>query len=150
MHRSSRQPAAITLMHFGFGDGRLYIRVEVSGRAIDLLAGGQEVAFEFVNPAGVRFSVRSADGRLSGTFWDRQDDDPRWQRRGPGSAVVAVGTIIEAAFSTADLRVEGAATIKFFVTLSDGMGIEVERHPADQPIETPIPDGLFAARRWRV
>ena len=150
MHQTSRQPAAITLVHFGFGDGRLYVRVDVSARAIDLLAGGRELALEFVSPAGVRFSVRSSNGRLSGTFWDRQEDGPGWRPRGPDAAVVAVGTILEAAIPTADLRVGGSATVKFFVTLSDGLGVEVERHPADQPIETPVPDGLFAARRWRV
>jgi alpha-amylase/alpha-mannosidase (GH57 family) len=150
MHQISRQPAAVTLVHFGFGDDRLYVRIDVSARAIDLLAGGRELALEFVNPAGVRFSVRSSDGRLNGTFWDRQTDGRAWLPRGPGAVAVAVGTVLELAIPINDLGTERSQAVRFFVTVSGECGVEIERHPADQPIETAIPDGQFAARRWRV
>jgi alpha-amylase/alpha-mannosidase (GH57 family) len=150
MHQTSGQPAAITLVHFGFGGDRLNVRVDVSTRAIDLLAGGRELALEFVNPAGVRFAVRSLEGRLTATLWDREPAGPGWLARGPGAAAAAVGEIFELAVPITDLRAEASQTVSFFVTLSGEHGIEVERHPADQPIETAIPDGLFAARQWRV
>jgi hypothetical protein len=61
-----------------------------------------------------------------------------------------VGEIFELAIPIADLRGDGSEAVSFFVTLTGEHGFEVERHPVDQPIEAAIPDGLFAARQWRV
>jgi hypothetical protein len=150
MHQSERRAAAVSLVHFGFDRTRLYVRIDVSGQAIDLLAGGTELSLKFISPAGVRFSVRQFEGRLTGTFWDRQDAEPHWVERGPGAAVVAAGTILELAIPLADLRLAAGQTVGFFVALYDDHGTEVERHPAHQAIELPVPDALFEARNWRV
>ena len=150
MHQSERRAAAVSLVHFGFDGLRLYVRVDVSGPAIDLLAAGTELSLKFISPAGVRFSVRQTEGRLTGTFWDRHDTEPHWVERGRGGAVVAAGTILELAIPLTDLRLAAGQAVGFFVALYDDRGTEIERHPAHQAIELSVPDALFGARNWRV
>jgi hypothetical protein len=36
------------------------------------------------------------------------------------------------------------------VAIYEGGGGELERHPANRPIELVVPDALFEARLWRV
>ena len=163
MHQSDRQPAAISLIHFGFDHERLYVRIDVPGRAVDLLAGGREVSLKFVIPAGVRFSVKEAAEGLTGSLWVRQNAEPAsrsfhsedevsapWLERGPDGAAVAAGTILEVGVPFGSLGATEGQAIAFFVALSDDRGAELERHPAHRPIEVTMPDRLFAARRWRV
>jgi hypothetical protein len=150
MHQSDRRPAVVSLVHFGFDHERLLVRVDTAERALDVLAGGRELSLKFVTPAGVRFSVRSVAGRLAGSFWDRRDAEPLWAERGPGGAMLAAGTIVELALPLADLGLSAGQTVGFFVAVYDDQGAELERHPAHQPIELSVPDGLFEARHWRV
>ena len=149
MHQTDRPPAIVSLVHFGFGPEHLYVRVDPARPAIDLLAGGRELSVTFVTPAGVRFSVRQALGRLTGAFWDRHGAEP-WAERGPGGAAVAVGAILELAIPMADLGLGAGQRVGFFVTVYDERGAEIERHPAHQAIDLAVPDGLFDARQWRV
>ena len=150
MHQSERRAARVALVHFGFDRERLLVRVDVSGRALDLLAGGHEVSLKFVSPAGVRFSVRQEEGRLASGFWDRRSSAPHWVDRGQGGASVAAGTILELALPLTDLGLTAGQTVGFFVAIYDGRATELERHPADQAIELPVPDALFEGRHWRV
>ena len=150
MHQTDRRPSAVSLVHFGFDAARLHVRVDTAGRAVDLLAGGQELSLKFVTPAGVRFSVRQADGRLAGAFWDRRQAEPRWTERGPGGASIAAGTILELSIPLTDLGATAGGALGFFVAIDDGQSAELERHPAHQPIELTVPDALFDARQWRV
>jgi alpha-amylase/alpha-mannosidase (GH57 family) len=150
MHQSERRAVSVVLVHFGFGREHLFVRVDVSGRAADLLAGGRELSLKFVSPAGVRFSVRQEAGRVTGTFWDRRDSAPHWVERGTGGASVAAGTILELAIPLSALGGSAGQTVGFFVALYDDQATEIERHPAHQPIELPVPDELFEARHWRV
>ena len=151
MHQTDRRPSAVSLVHFGFGAERLYVRVDTAARAIDLLAGGRELSVKFVTPAGVRFSVRQAGGRLTGRFWDRrQEAEPHWVERGPGGAALAAGTSLELAIPLSDLGVSAGQPLEFFLAIYDDRGAETERHPAQRPIELTAPDGLFSTRQWRV
>ena len=101
-------------------------------------------------PAGVRFSVRSAEGRLAAAFWDRREAEPHWVDRGPGGAAFAAGTILEIRpFPLVDLGASAGEPIAFFVAVYDERGIELERHPSQRPIELVVPDALFAVRYWR-
>jgi alpha-amylase/alpha-mannosidase (GH57 family) len=149
MHRTDRPAASVTLVQFGFDAERLYVRVDVTGQAIDLLASGRELSLKFVTPQGVRFSIRQEAGRLSAGFWDRLPAEPHWTGRGPGGAVFAAGTIFEIAIPFADLAAESGAAIAFFVAVYDEAGAEAERHPAHRPIEIIVPDELFEARHWQ-
>ena len=149
MHQTDKKPALVTLIHFGFDADRLYVRVDTTGRVLDLLAGARELSLKFMTPAGVRFSVRQTAGRLTGTLWNRLDAEPHWTERGPGGAAVAAGTILEIAIPWPDLGVSAGQLVGFFVAIDDAGGTEVERHPSHQPIEFHAPDAAFDARHWR-
>jgi hypothetical protein len=149
MHQIDRPAAAVSLVQFGFDAERLFVRVDVPGRAIDVLGSGRELSLKFVNPFGVRFSVRQDEGRLSASFWDRLSGEPHWARRGAGGATIAAGTILELAIPLADLGVAAGGMTAFFVAVYDVGGGELERHPANRPIELTVPDALFEARLWR-
>jgi hypothetical protein len=154
MHQTDRRPAAVTAIRFGFDHACLYVRVDVRSdaatRALDLLAGGRELSLKFVTPPGVRFSVRQSAGRLRGSFWDRRDAEPHWLERGPGGSAVAAGAILEMALPLADLGRGAGGELAFFVAIYDEAGVELERHPAQQPIVLAVPDERFDARHWRV
>ena len=149
MHQTDRRPAVVTLVHFGFDDERMFVRVDATQRVLDLLADGREFSLKFFSPAGLRFSVRQVAGRPAGTFWDRQPAEPFWLERGPGGATVAAGTVLELALPLADLRLGPGEAVAFFVAVFDERAVEVERHPPHRPIELAVPDSLFAAQHWR-
>jgi len=70
-------------------------------------------------------------------------DDPDTSRR----AMAAAGGILEIAIPLDALEAHAGDAITFDVTVSHG-AVEVERHPADQPIQVTVPDASFAARLW--
>ncbi|MGE5246334.1 MAG: glycoside hydrolase [Betaproteobacteria bacterium] len=145
MHEIDRQPPLVTEVRFGFGDDCLYVRIDAARPVVDLLAGGYELSLKFLEPAGVRFSVRERDGRLAGSFWDRAAGDPPWIDRGPGRAAFAAGQILELSLPLTDLGVDGR--LAFFVAVY-GDSNEIERHPASRPIEATVPAADFAGRHW--
>ena len=96
--------------------------------------------------------MRRESGRLTATFWDRERDRPVWRERGAGGAMAAAGDILECAVPFADLGVDAGGAVAFFVAVYGGASnakVEVERHPAQRPIELHTPDALFEARFWR-
>ncbi len=147
MHQTERHAPLVTLVRYGFDAERLYIRLDGTRPVRELLAAGYEASFKFLTPEGVRFSVRETSGRLTGVFWDhRPEETPRWVKRGPASAVVAAGTVLEVALPLADLG--GATAVSFFVAMYNGNDKEVERHPAHRPLEATQPDARFEALNW--
>jgi alpha-amylase/alpha-mannosidase (GH57 family) len=146
MHQVDRKPRVVTLVRFGFDRERLYVRLDSGRRLVDLLADGLAFSLTFLQPHGVRLSVRQIDGRISGVLSDRQS--AQWVERGPGGAVAAAGTLLEVAVPLADLGLRGGDRLSFFVTVYDEGRTELERHPVDRPIEAEVPDDRFAARHW--
>jgi alpha-amylase/alpha-mannosidase (GH57 family) len=148
MHQAERRAAVVTLLQFGFDQDRLYVRLDGVRRLLDLLGEGFEFSLKFLNPPGVRYSVRQDLGRLTGRFWDWHETEPHWVVRGPGRGVAAAGTILELALPLTDLIAPGASReLTFFLAVYQD-DIEIERHPAHRPIETAIPDDGFEARHW--
>ena len=149
MHQVDRARPVIKLVQFGFGDGddQFFVRLDGHQPAIDLLAAGYEFSLKFLAPAGVRFSVRQEFGRLSGLYWERRPEPPRWVERGPGGSRLAAGEILELAVPLVDLG-PPLAGLSFFIAVYDASGVEVERHPAHRPIDVAAPDERFAARHW--
>jgi alpha-amylase/alpha-mannosidase (GH57 family) len=147
MHQTERHAPVLSLLQFGFDRRTLYVRLDGERPLVDLLGDGFEFSLKFFNPSGVRFSVRHEFGRLRGLFWDWRAEAPHWVARGPGSAALAAGTILELAIPVADLAPGPAGDLSFFlaVYLND---TEVERHPAHRPIEAAIPDDRFQSRHW--
>jgi alpha-amylase/alpha-mannosidase (GH57 family) len=152
MHQIDRREHLVTLVHFGFDADHLYVRVDATRRMIDLLAEGYEVSLKFMQPDGVRFSVREALGRLTGCFWDRHDaangSPAHWTPRGPGRAAVAAGSLLELGLPLSDLGVSAGEVSSFFVAIYDASNVELERHPAHRVIEAQAPDAQFEARNW--
>ena len=150
MHQAERGAPILSLLQFGFDRDQLYVRLDGERPLIDLLGEGFEFSLKFLNPSGVRYSVRQDVGRLAGRFWDWQANEPHWVARGPGRAAVAAGTILELALPLSDLL--GPADparreLAFFLAVFQN-DLEIERHPAHRPIETAIPDERFEARHW--
>jgi alpha-amylase/alpha-mannosidase (GH57 family) len=149
MHRSERQPPVVRYIGFGFDENRLYIRVDGQGGMLHALADGREVSVAFAAPTERRFLVRSVDGRLVSAFVESSDGsgssaaDPDTSRR----AMAAAGGILEIAIPLDLLGAHAGDAITFYVTVNHG-AVEVERHPADQPIQVTVPDASFAARLW--
>jgi alpha-amylase/alpha-mannosidase (GH57 family) len=157
MHQTAGVAATLTLVRFGFDRERLWVRVDATRPMVDLLAEGHQVYFKFLSPAGVRFSVQSESGRLTGTFWHRPPNESLgqpWSRRGIGGATLAAGQILEVALPLADLGVSRQSPLSFFIVLGGGSDLPmvadvVEREPSYPPIETAVPDSTFEARNWR-
>ena len=60
---------------------------------------------------------------------------------------MAAGGILEIAIPLDAVGARAGDLITFYVTVGHG-DVEVERHPADQPIQVTVPDASFAARFW--
>jgi alpha-amylase/alpha-mannosidase (GH57 family) len=148
MHRSERQPPVVRCVGFGSDANRLYIRVDGHGGMLHALADGREVSVAFAAPAERRFVVRSVDGRLRSTFLEPGGSaTPAANPDMPRGASVAAGGILEIAIPLDAIGAQAGDVITFYVTVGHG-DVEVERHPADQPIQVTVPDASFAARFW--
>jgi hypothetical protein len=148
MHQADRTPTELTLVQFGFDEAHLYVRLDARRPLLDLLAGGHEFSLKFMQPDGVRFSVRQTLGHLTGRYWAREDG--RWSERGPGGATFAAGRVLELALPLVDLGVGVGDRVAFFVAVYGAAASELERHPSHRPIEAEVPDQRFAARNWTV
>ncbi len=151
MHQSDRRPPVLRLLQFGFDRQTLYVRLDGERPLVDLLGEGYEFSLKFLQPQGVRFSVRQDLGRLTGRFWDWRSLAPHWVARGAGAAAVAAGTILELSIPLADITPDAGGPdsqhLSFFLAVYQD-DVEVERHPAHRPIETASPDERFESRHW--
>ena len=150
MHQAEHRAPLVTLLQFGFDRDRLYVRLDGERPLLDLLGEGFEFSLKFLNPNGVRYSVRQDFGRLTGRFWDWHETEPHWVVRAPGRAATAAGTILEMALPLTDLLGTGPTAqreLAFFLAVYQD-DVEIERHPAHRPIETAVPDDRFEARHW--
>src|SRR5262249_154839 len=154
MHRTAGDGPWLTLVQFGFSRERLFVRVDASRPMLDLLAEGNEVSLKFLNPDGVRFSVRRFLGRLAGHFWRRAPVPAAgralpWVDHGPGGAIVGAGAVLEVGLPLAELEMAPGETMAFSVAVYEGRDVETERHPAHRPIEVGVPDAQLDARNWQ-
>ena len=69
--------------------------------------------------------------------------------RGAGRAMVAAGTVLEAAVPLADLGLGDGEPLAFFLAVYDANGTELETHPEHRPVEVTTPDEMFEGRYWR-
>jgi hypothetical protein len=147
MHQIERSAPLLNGIRFGFDRHRLLVRLDARQPMEELLAGGYEVSLKFLVPSALRFSIRKDAGALTTGYWRRHQEPPYWRPIGVGMATVGVGSILELALPFADL--EADASLAFFVAIYDASSTELERYPADRPIELALPDELFEARHWR-
>ena len=123
MHEAERRAPLLTLIRFGFDREHLYLRLDGMRPLKGALAEGADIWLQFLQPAGLKIRMREL----------------------PSSAI---GTIVECGIRFGDLGVAPGAPVSFFVAVVGPDGIEVERHPAHQPIELTAPDEQFEARHW--
>ena len=149
MHRVTQtRQAVVTGLRFGFDSTRLYLRVDFSRRAQDLLADKGAVELRFLTPADVRVLVEGDPGTLRAAL-ERRSATADWTRvPGPG-AEVAAGQILELSVPWANLGAAGSSTLSCFLTVRQD-GVELERHPEHPPLEIQLPGGDFGARHWSV
>jgi len=147
MDRTERPPSLLRQIRFGFDTGHFFVRVDGVAPLIDLLADGREVSVTFLAPADLRFTVRQTSGRLAGVFATRHGATADWEDEGPRGAAVGAGSILELSLPHAALGVEPGDLLLFFVAVGRA-DAEIERHPADRPIQATWPDAAFAARLW--
>jgi alpha-amylase/alpha-mannosidase (GH57 family) len=148
MHQSEPRPSVLTDVWVGFDGSRVCLRVDGRQRVADLLAEGISLAFTFLQPADLRFDVTFTDGQVNGRIRRRAvASDTGWEDSGTVPAIAA-GSILEAAIALEDLGARASESLALFVTVVDGAGVEVERHPAGRPVEIAVPDAAFEARNW--
>jgi alpha-amylase/alpha-mannosidase (GH57 family) len=135
MHQADRRPPRIAAIRFGCDRERLFVRIDGPEPIQDLLADGCQVTVKFNGTGGSVLTVRTDVGRLSVS--------------GPGTAVVAVGRVLEASVQLDELGVAAGHPMALVVTVSDASGAEIERHPAHRPIQLVTPDATFESRNWR-
>jgi hypothetical protein len=147
MHRVDRKAAILTHVAFGFGAEHLFLRLDAVRPLRDLLEEGWQFAWTFLAPEGPKLVVSDREGQLRAQLTSPASN---------GSAapagrdvVAAAGTILEVAVPLAALGLAAGARVAFFVTVFDG-GIDLERHPSHQALETRVPDERFEARNWSV
>ncbi len=154
MHQADRQPSLLTEIQFGFGVDTLYLRLDSDGPIRELFARGLEFSLNFLNPDGVRVSVRAGasagtTAEVAAVVWERRAGTAEWSRRPGAGVVAAAGTILELGVPLTVLgALDGGQAVSFFVTVVDARGSERARYPSHRPIETSVPDGRFEAINW--
>jgi hypothetical protein len=148
MHQTSRRPALLTFIRFGFDRDRLYVRLDGSAEMSQLLADGRAFWLTFLQPDGLRIVVRqTTTGAVEATLWARTADGQAWSER-RGDFEVAAGSVLELAVPFVELGVVPGSVVGFFVTVRDVNNAELERHPPYRPLDLKRPDAQFDARNW--
>jgi alpha-amylase/alpha-mannosidase (GH57 family) len=152
MHQTDAPPAVLTRMRFGFGDSDLFVRFDGAEPFVDYLIEGFEVAMAFLQPPGLRVTVRHMDGAASAA-WSVQDPATQsWTDRGSKGTRVAAAHVIELALSRDVLGVMPGMEVQFFVGVARrgaaGL-VNVGRYPEHRPVTLTVPDESFAAENWR-
>jgi Glycosyl hydrolase family 57 len=152
MHQTDVPPSVLSRMRFGFGASHLFVRFDGVAPLNDALIEGFEVTLAFLQPPGLRVTVRQYQGAAS-AVWAVQDPATQsWTDRGSTGTQVAAAQIIELALSRDVLGVAPGMQVEFFVSLSRrgaaGL-VNVARYPEHRPVAVTVPDESFAAENWR-
>jgi len=148
MHRvAPARQSVVTDLRFGFDATQLYVRVDFSRRAQDVLADKGEVELTFLTPPDLRLRVR-AEGLRTVASLERRSTPGAWTAM-PGAATAAAGQILELSLALRALGVEAGGSLTCFLAVHQD-GHELERHPAHQPLGIAVPGLDFSARHWSV
>ncbi len=149
MHQvaSARRPV-LTALRFGFDAVRLYVRVDFSRRAQDVLADKGEVQLTFHAPADQRVRI-GWDGKAVVTSAERRLAPATWETLPAVDARAAAGHILEIAIDVQALGAKPGERLGFFLAVHQD-GHELERHPSHQALDLSVPGADFSARQWSV
>jgi hypothetical protein len=138
----------VTGLQFGFDATHLFVRVDFTRRAQDVLADKGEVEVTFLTPPDLRVRARAEGARAVATF-ERRLAPGAWTEVSDVEPTAAAGQILELSLSWRALGLEAGGRLTcFLAVLQDGH--ELERHPAHQPLEMIAPGVDFSARHWSV
>ena len=142
MHQVADRDAGIEVVEFGFDPECLFVRVDATRPMRELLAGGLEIALNFLKPEGLRAELRADGVRLM-----ERAGTGGWTAMRCEGAEAAAAQVLEVRIPFRCLGLGTQAPVAFFVALSRE-GAEQERHPLHRPIELEVPGELFGAHLW--
>jgi len=129
MHQVADRAPTIARVAFGWNEDAVYVRVDASCPAVELVGRGLSVSVTFLSPVGYRIVT---DGHSPGgaTLMARTASGLWEARPCPGLRAVA-GSVLEIEVPRASLAAE---VVSFVVALTRGE-TELEHHPRHRPIE---------------
>jgi alpha-amylase/alpha-mannosidase (GH57 family) len=152
MHQTEAPPPVLTRMRFGFGVTDMFVRFEGAEPLVDYLLDGYEVTLAFLQPPGLRVTVRRQTDAAA-AVWSAQDPATQsWTDRGSAGTRVAAGHLIELALSRDVLGVVPGTQVQFFITVSrraTSGPATMTRYPEHRPVAVTVPDEAFAAENWQ-
>ncbi len=148
MHQVADPRLLFESVRFGFDREHLYVRIDSSRRADDVLTGGLELLLTFFTPPGLRVRVSRKAGLTIGGWWSRLPDGV-WVPTGGPAINAQAATILEIAIPTAGLAVTPGGLITFVVSMAEGE-VDHERFPGDQLIRAEVPAEDFESVNWTV
>jgi alpha-amylase/alpha-mannosidase (GH57 family) len=147
MHQTERPKLLVRTVYFGFGADHLHVRIDGHRPFEQLLSEGFEFSLKFLEPSGLRFSIKRDGSRLDGRFWRYDTTGSRWTDAGRRNAGFSAETILEVSLPLRELPTAGKP-LRFFVATYDHASNEIERLPLHRAIELAIPTASFAAENW--
>jgi alpha-amylase/alpha-mannosidase (GH57 family) len=132
---------------FGFDADHLYLRVDFSRRASDLLVGTAEVHLTFITPADTRIRLCGATGRQVAAVLERRHAVTAEWLRVEDDVRAAAQDVLEVALPFSTLHAAPETVVSFFLSIDVG-GSEIERYPAHRPLDVTVPTPDFEALNW--
>jgi hypothetical protein len=134
-------------LSFGFDLEHLYLRFDMATPALQKLTEGIRCSVNFTTPADRRLVLSASGSRASAVLY-RRDAIGAWVPLDAAKPQVAAAGIVEAAVAFADLGLSPSSPFGFFVLIQNG-SVDLERHPANRPVETAVPEATFEKFNWR-
>jgi hypothetical protein len=134
-------------LRFGFDLRHLYLRLDFGGPATPRLVQGLCCSVSFTTPADRRLVIRAAHGIAHAELHHKASDDA-WVLLEGSNPKVAAAELLEVAIPFADLGLPPNTPFAFFVTIHN-RSLELERHPANRPVEGVVPELAFEHLHWK-
>jgi hypothetical protein len=147
MAGAEQRAPEVRSLKFGFDLQHLYLRLDLAGPALQRLGQGVRCSISFTTPADYRVMVTGTNRSPSAEL-QQKDGDGTWRPLAEVAPGIAAGDILEVAIPFASLALRPNAPFAFFVTVHNH-GTEVERHPANRPIESIVPEPAFEELNWK-
>jgi alpha-amylase/alpha-mannosidase (GH57 family) len=133
---------------FGFDADHLFLRIDFSRTATDLLVGAAAVQLTFIAPADTRVRLSGGKGRQpSAVLERRQPASADWVVVADAGVRAAAQRVLEVAVPFSALQATTDSVVSFFLSIHAGSA-ELERYPAHRPLEVVVPTPDFEALNW--
>ena len=146
MHQVADRPPGIEVVEFGFDERNLYLRIDGTAAARQMLAGGLAISVRFLRPTGLTVSLADRGGSILATV-SQASNGPGVTRPVETGVRAAVEKVAELAIPFTVLGASAGDRVALFVILTSE-DAEVDRQPRHQAIEIEVPSERFAMRTW--